>query len=366
MKLTKNNKGVYVIRFKDRDGRTHRRTTGQTNRVRAREVVECARIEDIERAALANSLNREVLTTAAAGRRVTIAFAAEQWLEWLGKIGRRPNTLYSYGRTFDQFIRECGPDGSRPVSSITEDHFNSYINDTSKVGKNTRGLRLAVMRSFCEFLAGKGWMTGNPSKLVKVNTRRLLHPQREPRARRIITTEEFDRFQTYLETFIGTARGYNAIPRRENARWWTLASALSFWCGLRLGDVCNLQWDSFTGGELVVWTEKRDVRVAIPLWHPSIGDSRLIHLLELVEVKDGVYLFPEQKERNEDRYRRSGLSKDFTTWFHRAGFKGPGYCFHSLRHSFVTRLAKEGWSLEDIGRVVGHANEETTGIYDHS
>ncbi len=54
-------------------------------------------------------------------------------------------------------------------------------------------------------------------------------------------------------------------------------------------------------------------------------------------------------------------------WFVKAGLvdaKGQSrYSFHSLRHSFATKLRRRGVSLERIQKLLGHSSLQATGIY---
>jgi len=58
-------------------------------------------------------------------------------------------------------------------------------------------------------------------------------------------------------------------------------------------------------------------------------------------------------------------------WFEQclAHAKIEGFCYHSLRHTFASRLRARGVSLEDIGALLGHTNGGTrsiTGRYAHA
>ena len=39
--------------------------------------------------------------------------------------------------------------------------------------------------------------------------------------------------------------------------------------------------------------------------------------------------------------------------------------FHSTRHAFATRMKLAGKTLEQIGKLIGHSDVKTTGIYVH-
>lgn len=56
------------------------------------------------------------------------------------------------------------------------------------------------------------------------------------------------------------------------------------------------------------------------------------------------------------------LERNFKTASKKAGLN-PDYVFHSLRHSFATRLLEAGVPLNHIQVLLGHSNLSTTSIY---
>jgi integrase len=127
--------------------------------------------------------------------------------------------------------------------------------------------------------------------------------------------------------------------------------------GLRLGDICQLEWSCFDRPhEVIVWTDKRNKRVAVPV------SPELSLLLTGIPVQDdGIYLFPEQRATLLDPDRRAGLSVYFKRHCERAGIKDKS--FHSLRHAFVQTHREHGETWKHIAQAIGHSCEETTKGY---
>jgi integrase len=354
--------GVYVVYYKDRDGKTHRKSTQQTERSKAMDVVRQSKIEELERAALAGALNEQAIGTIMAGRSVTIEKALSMWEDYETGSGKAGTTIHNQLAFLRQWVKDYGMK-SKPVASTTRNMLMDYVNREDGVSRSTRRARIAALRSFFDYCAGEGLIAGNPSRPLKVNERLLSHAQKEGKARKAFTFGEYRRLVGFLNEFVKDPHG-KADP--NTAQFWLAAVPLSYWTGLRLGDICNLEWSCFEGDEIIVHTDKRDTRVALPMSDPLVGSDALMEVVSGLVPEHGRYVFPRQRALNMDIDARASLSQDFRRWRDRAGLEATGKTFHCLRHSFVTRLYKAGKTLEEIGRLVAHKNESTTKGYNHS
>jgi len=341
-RLKKNSSGTYVARFRGKDGRSHTRSTGAKTLEEARRILEESRLLDIEAAAKANALNAESLTAIMAGRKVTCATAVAEWAEWRA-ASTSPNTLRTQLITLNQWMAKISA-GGWPVNKLKFEHIDGFVNDKADdAGRSTRDSRLASIRSFFEFITARAYYAGNPSKLVSVRLRDLSHEQKEHKERVPFTEREFNHIMQHTE---------------GKWRWW---AALSYWAGLRLADCACLEWASVLENEIVVWTKKSDARVALPIDDPLIGGGKLrTIMLEIMEVSHHpLYVFPDDREVAMDPSKRARHSVYFGRVLEELGIEGKS--FHCLRHSFATRLAKAGKSVEDIGRLLGHSKSSSAG-----
>ena len=353
MKLIKDQEtGIYSVRFKGADGKTHLRTTKATSKGDAMIIVEDAGVAKLELAAKANALTAETVTAIVAGKKITAATAADQWLDWL-RTNREISTVTNHGYYVAAWLERLDAK-TWPIARLTEQHVDSYVNEKSDVTAATRGSRLAAICSFFMFCAARGYVVGNPAVLVEVRLRDLTHEQKEPKKRVPITADEYRRIMAW--------------PAEELTlgKFMAAATAIGYWTGLRLADIARLEWPCFTGTELIVWTGKRDKRVALPLSDPLIGSGQLkMVLLGVAEdARPGArYLFPDAHKIATDPTDRAKLSVYYGRLLERVGIEGKS--FHCLRHAFVTRLKKAGVTIEEIGRAVGHSNTKTTEGYAH-
>lgn len=62
-------------------------------------------------------------------------------------------------------------------------------------------------------------------------------------------------------------------------------------------------------------------------------------------------------------YKEVGIRKTYQTACRRAGI--TDLRFHDLSHTFATRLIEKGYSLEQVGAILGHQDVRTTKRYSH-
>jgi len=359
MKLFKKSNGVYFVSFKDQKGKPHTKSLGTKNKLEAQRLVKESNIENLERAAVANSLATSVAQVMVSGKRVTPGDALEEFKESLSRRGRSNNTIHIYGVMIGLFIRQYP---QPTVLSYSVEQVDKFVNDTDiSVGLKARKERLSNLRNFFDFIVTKGYRADNPAKDCGVRMRLLSHTQKEGRPVRAFKKSEYNALRHYFEKLI-----IDPPPRRckeaDKAVDFLPMTAIAYWTGLRFGDVCQLEWDCINDEGIIVWTDKRDKRVRLPFNDPLIGDGELFEAFEQMPQDDKQYCFPRQRYIMDEPSYRSRLSTDFRRSVERAGLS-TCLTFHSLRRSFVTRLARAGRTLEEIGVFVAHADERMTEHY---
>ena len=339
-------RGIYQATFTDVNGERHERTTKATTLEDARAVLEQSRLIDLETAARAGTLTAEGLTAIMAGRKVTCESALGEWVTWRN-TNAAPNTVRTQELVLRQWFNRLGA-MKWPVNKLTFEHLDGFVNaKDDETGVSNRSIRVATLRSFFDFISAKAYYVGNPAKLVRVRMKNLTHEQKEPAPRVPFTEREFRHMVKHTEGF------------------WKAAILLSYWTGLRISDVACLEWASLLPDEVVVWTRKSETRVALPINDPLIGGGELRGLFfELMENNHHPqYVFPEERKVALDPTKRARHSVYFGRMLVEFGIEGKS--FHCLRHSFATRLAKAGKTIEEVGRVLGHSGTEVTKGYIH-
>ena len=141
----------------------------------------------------------------------------------------------------------------------------------------------------------------------------------------------------------------------------------AFYTGMRLGEIVNLVWDcvDFKRNIIIVkningFTTKNKKERIIPM--NSIIESLMIDRFNKVKnVNNNNYIFSRIKgiKLNEDY-----VSKKFKVAVRDSGLNDNIH-FHTLRHSFASRLIQKGVSLFVVKELLGHEDIKTTQIYSH-
>lgn len=380
MKLKQIN-GVYHAVISTTAGR-RTISTRATNRTDAEKIARDSGIAQLEIAAKAGRLTQEAIGRLTAGRKLTLEKAVAQFKDWLPTVLHAARTQYTYLQVLSKWLLDMNI-AKLPPSAVTEQHINPWINDQSSNTSYThRVFLLAAIRKFFTWCSAKGWCVGNPALLVAVNMDILSHKQKE---RKPVTL--FD--ETHIKTlfkFFGTRlvvlykelelvrkkieKEGNLTALRKKVKdlewfitetqFWEVASRLSWELALRISDAACLEWASFSlGGHIVIWTRKRDKRIALP-----ISDA-LSEFITTIPVNNARYVFPNQCELWNDHKKRAYLSVRFVFFLKQAGLEAHGRTYHSLRHSRITKWKEEGITLDQIAKDVGHSSTKTTSRYVH-
>lgn len=342
----KKKEGTWWVGFQTDHGLKWKNTHAQLKE-EAEQVVATAKISQIEMTARASKLTGEVLSQIMAGRKITCVEVLEEWIN-VRATTKSPNTVQSQTYAVSAFL-SAEKAANKIVNRIDSEDVNAYINKPELGARGNREAILSALRSYFDFAVARGYMLRNPASrhVAAINHRALTHEQKESKPRTPFTPAEY-------KTIISNTEGF-----------WRWSTALGYWCGFRLADVCNLEWSSIKGNEIVAWTRKFDARVALPMSDHLIGGGELaLIVLEMMDgASKGRYVFPEQREIINNPQKRAKLSVTYGRILERLNIEGKS--FHCLRHSFCTRLDKAGRTEEEIGKLVGHQDTETTKGYIH-
>lgn len=382
MKIEKNSSGVYVARIDTAHGK---RTVNLQSRdiVTARQIAKDTSLAEVELIARTGKVRKEVLAQVVLGRKIRALDAVTEYESWT-QTRRSSKQVSNVTLMLRQFLRELKLEGEF-VHAITEKHVDKWINDPKSEAKaTTRNIKLSAIRGFFDFCSIRNYAVDNPAREVRVNMRTLRHEQKEAKVGQPFTEAEFNLIvsgyeqeattlaseQASLESYLAAAVAANRHPDALQKRllqvqarvsrnlFWRCAVQVSWHTGLRLGDICQLEWASLaTPMRLIVWTEKTNARIELKL-KPSLAT-----LLKSVPKKDDVLVFPEESGTYNQIQRRSNFSVEFSRFLDKLSITDRS--FHGLRHSFSSRASSMGMPLDHIRQRLGHTSEEMTKRYVH-
>jgi integrase len=335
-------------------------STGCTSPVEARQVIKSANIAGIEVLAKANALSQALIQKLVVGANLTVGQAIAVWEEWLRSVSGSDRTAENHVT----FVRAWARDAktvNRKISTMKEPDIAKWINQADGTKLASKRVKLAAVRSLFNFCSVRQYTNGDPSKEVRIKAKLLSHEQKEPRRKTCFTDQEVNRIVDHLNLQILALMKMPQTPgtvhKLNTARFWYCATLIGRNAGLRLGDICSLEWACLKEpGKLIVWTDKRDTRVDLPV------NDDLARGLAAIPGNSNKVCFPEEDAISRST-KRSKLSVQFGRILQAVGIQG--HSFHDLRHTFCSDCQRKGISTPHIAKLAGHSNEATTKIYLH-
>lgn len=341
-----------------------RTTSAKEAKARAAE----ADLPRLERALSAGALSAGAISALTLGRRVTFAQLLDKWTDAARYRNESPATTYANRKVVEAWLRDAGVAKLTPAA-LQPAQLYDFINAPDERSHGTRRRQLGALMPFLTFVNTTTHALRPEVLEVRVNLRAMTHAQREKKEVRPFTALEQDAILTRLDHAYGEALkdaaadpGYQ--PGADLAAFWLFGTHLARSAGLRLGDVAQLEWDCIgQPGVIVVWTDKRDRRVCLPLNERVTPGLRSI-LARLPESGDPRFVFPALAARYEDPAKRAWFSVTYGRILGGLGIKGA--TFHSWRHTAVSRWRAAGFDLEACAEYAGHSSTKTTEGYVHS
>ncbi len=255
----------------------------------------------------------------------------EQYLEYSG-ANKRPGSFRRDQvsiKALSVFL------GSKALSEINPLLIERYKQDRKeKVKPGTINRELSCLRHMFTMAIKWGRAQKNPVKEVKMF--------KEPKGReRILSEEEEGRL---LEAVRSTTKSRHLEP--------IIITALN--TGMRRGEILNLKWGNvdFKAGVIIVEGTKNGEIRRIPM------NKKLTDILgNAKKLSNSEYVFSENGKPYGD------VKTGWWNALKRA--KIEGLTFHSLRHTFGTRLGMAGVDIRTIQELMGHKEIKMTMRYSH-
>lgn len=251
-----------------------------------------------------------------------VADLAEQW-RGVVDLTRRPSTARSYGRLLDShIIKRFGKGEPKAITRNAIELWHGEIAQRTPLEANRA---LAVLSAFLSWLEHDRLIDRNPAKGVK----------RRP--------------ETAREIFLDAAEIKSAIAALDgdNHRAAALALKLALLTGARIGEVIQIT------------AEQLNVKRAVWIKPAATTKQKRLHIAPL--SKEALALAQELLTIGAPTYDQVRAVWDRV----RAAIGRPDVRVHDLRHSRASALARNGASLLQIGKVLGHTSPQTTARYSH-
>lgn len=149
---------------------------------------------------------------------------------------------------------------------------------------------------------------------------------------------------------------------------WLIACLVARHTGLRYGDIANLKWTEVDFKRNVIALEPRKTaRHGIAVTVPMVSPLRAALLSERGKsASAGVYVLPLHAQLYGNGSESAYKALNFKEVMDAAGVSGPGYTFHSWRHTMRSRLADAGADIQTAKLLLGHTSDAMSLHYDHA
>ncbi|MBN1991241.1 MAG: tyrosine recombinase [Anaerolineae bacterium] len=268
------------------------------------------------------------------------------------------NTIAAYQNDLNQFYHHLQADKQtqKPESWVQVDKksvvdYIEHLKNSGEYASSTVARKVAAIKSFFHFLVAEGDIKEDP-------TFALDSPKVKKRLPKAMTPGEVER----LLQAPAKESGYKA--QRDLALLEMLYAS-----GMRVTelvslDVSDIEFEN-NGGTVRVRSKRSNARDRVI----PISESTLKILKDYINNgRDQLLHDPEEPalflNNRGQRLTRQGLWLIIKHYVETVGISAE-VTPHTLRHSFAAHKLSQGKSLQDIQKLLGHANISTTQVYTH-
>ncbi len=299
-------------------------------------------------------------------------------LDWLWNIerysGNKSSTFERYESISRNYIKDSSL-GRLVVSDIKKLPIQKYYNELLDKGKTYSIIENInkLLNKFFRYAVSEGYVLKNPISGLKL-----------PKDNEEDIDEDFNSIETFTDEEI------NKILKplgNVKLRYIIMFAVLT---GCRMGEILALEKDDIIDGVVRVNKSVRNVKVfddedksywtkklTTPKTKSSNREVPLPKVLQK-ELKKLDILVKEERLKLGEAYTENDLlfpsltgvymdAKNLRRSWERAlkSANVPYKKFHSLRHTYATKLIENGTSILTVSRLLGHSSLETTQIYTH-
>lgn len=270
--------------------------------------------------------------------------------EWHRSILHRvkESTAANYTMKADKHILTAF--GEKIVSDLTANQIYDFIAEKQKAGFSPRYIAdiVILMKTIFKY-AVRTYQIFNPLDGI------ILPKKKSPEIQLLDEAE-----QKTLQQYIG-----------EHQNRSTLGTALSMSTGLRIGELCPLQWKDIDLEKRIISVTKTMQRIQCPTATSKtkliITDPKSESSRRQIPIPDCMMSFLLKFRGKPNEYLLTGSEKPiepramqyrFQTILKNA--KLPSVHFHALRHIFATNCIKLGFDVKALSELLGHSSVEIT------
>ena len=269
----------------------------------------------------------------------------------------RKSTIATYSYTItSQLIPAFGD-----MTLIREEDVQKFANAKISEGLSRKTVRdfLVILKMILWFASKQGFM---PYQQMDIH----LPTPREKAQLSVLSIDQQKRLIDYVKNH----------PDRES-----IGLQICLFCGLRIGEICALQWKDLDLENGLLSVNKTLQRIYV---NGDDGENRTELVIDAPKTKESIreipvplnlckLLQPFKDSAGDDCFVLSGKTTPVEPRVYRTYFKRlmkrlnlPDIRFHALRHSFATRCIDGNCDYKTVSVLLGHASISTTlNLYVH-
>lgn len=240
--------------------------------------------------------------------------------------------------------------GNREISSVTPSEVYEFMDSQKKDGLSARYIAdiLVLMKSIFKY-AAKTYHIFNPMDGIQL-------PKKKVPVIQLLDTQEQKKLQQYLV---------------HHPSCTTLGVALSLFTGIRIGELCALQWKDINLKKRILTVSKTIQRIQN---HTGISKTKLVitdpkseSSKRAIPIPECLVAFLQKFQGKAEEYLLSGHNKPIEPRTMQYRFakilkngKLPSIHFHALQHMFATNCIQLGFDVKALSEILGHSSVEIT------
>ena len=263
--------------------------------------------------------------------------------EWLKSIKNqvKPNTYQKYESVCkNHIIVEIGSMLVKLISNYTIINFTNRLKEKKLSAKSINDILIVL-----------GLVFKYAEEEYEITTPRIRYVKEEQKNMRVLSVDEQLQLTTYLNS---------------NTDIYKLGILIALYTGIRVGELCALQWDDITDeyiqiNKTMMRIKTDNGKTGIKIGSPkSESSKRLIPtpqcLLPLIRQyrNSGYVLSTDKLNYTEPRL----MQIKFEKMIKECGLDKTN--FHALRHTFATRCIEAGVDIKTLSEILGHSDVKTT------
>ena len=247
--------------------------------------------------------------------------------------------------------------GNTAIDSVTDKEISSFIDRKLKQGLSNRYVSdiIVLMKSVFKY-AVKIYHIFNPLDGISL-------PKKKKAEITLLDENEQQKLQQYIA---------------ENPNRTTMGVALSMSTGIRIGELCALQWKDIDLEKRILTVRKTMQRIQCPTDTAKtkliITEPKSETSCRSIPLPDCMMNLLQNFRGKQDSFVLSGTEKSVEPRVMQYRFqkilknaKLPSVHFHALRHIFASNCIRWGFDVKALSELLGHSNVEITlNLYVHS